>query len=98
MNDEYIRPQNIEETKESLKRLFDSADLVLRPLALLINTKDKNLIVEAMPDIEEKAKIYESEEVTPGSMYIINRNKLEENFGFHPEGIYVREKLRVNKS
>jgi len=56
--------------EEMLKRL----DLLLRPYALFINPKDKELFSE----VEDRVKIFITEAVEPGKMYLIDRRKLME--------------------
>ena len=60
-----------------IKEMLKKADLVLRPQALLINPSDRSFILEATPDIEDKFKIYESDIVEKGKIYLIDRQYIE---------------------
>lgn len=64
-----------------ITKMLKSADLVLRPHALVINPSDKSLILEAMPDIEERVKIYESDIVRKGDIFLMDRKYFEKYNG-----------------
>lgn len=56
-----------------IQDMLKKADLLLRPYALFINPKDKELFNE----VEDKVKIYPTELIEPGKMYLIDRKELE---------------------
>ena len=57
--------------------MLKAADLALRPQALVINPSDKAFILEAMPDIEDKLKLYEFDIIEKGTIYLIDREYIE---------------------
>lgn len=63
-----------DELMDALKK----ADLLLRPRAIVLNPKDKDLILKSVPDIEKNFKLIESEVIEEGTIYIVNRRELEE--------------------
>ena len=60
-----------------ISELIKAVDLALRPQALLFNPSDKALILEAMPDIEDKLKLYEFDIIEKGTIYLIDRKYIE---------------------
>jgi len=62
---------------DKFENLINKADLVLRPRALIVNPSDKQMIIEAMPNIEREFKIYESELIEKGEALIMNRQEIE---------------------
>ena len=63
---------------DELMNALKKADIVLRPRALVLNPKDKDLILKSVPDIEKNYKLIESEIVQEGTIYIVNRRDIEE--------------------
>lgn len=61
----------------NIKELLKDADLVLRPNALFINPADRELILEAMPEVKDQYKIYMSGIVEKGKIYIMKRKDIE---------------------
>ena len=64
-----------------ISEFIKAADLALRPQALVINPSDKAFILEAMPDIEERVKIYESDIVRKGDIFLMDRKYFEKYNG-----------------
>ena len=64
-----------------ISELIKAVDLALRPQALVINPSDKAFILEAMPDIEERVKIYESDIVRKGDIFLMDRKYFEKYNG-----------------
>ena len=61
-----------------IEYLLKKADLALRPQALFINPSDRSLIIEGIPDIEDKLKIYESDIIEKGTAYLMDRGYLDD--------------------
>lgn len=64
-----------------ISELIKAADLALRSQALVINPSDKAFILEAMPEIEERFKIYESDIVRKGEFFLMDRKYIEKYNG-----------------
>lgn len=54
------------------------ADLTLRPSVLFVNPLDAKAIKDAIPKIEEKIVLKESEFIEQGKAYLMNRSQLDE--------------------
>ena len=63
---------------DELMNALKKADIVLRPRVLILNPKDKDLILKSVPDIEKNYKLTESEIVQEGTIYVVNRRDIEE--------------------
>lgn len=64
-------------TSEEIKQALEKMDVLLRPFAIVCNPVDANLFKEALPDLDERMKLYTSSVIDPGQAYIINRSQLE---------------------
>lgn len=60
-----------------ISELIKAVDLALRPQALIFNPSDRAFILEAMPDIEDKLKLYEFDIIEKGTIYLIDREYIE---------------------
>lgn len=60
-----------------ISELIKAVDLALRPQALIFNPSDRAFILEAMPDIEDKLKLYEFDIIEKGTFYLIDREYIE---------------------
>ena len=60
-----------------ISEMIKAVDLALRPQALIFNPADRAFILEAMPDIEDKLKLYEFDIIEKGTIYLIDREYIE---------------------
>lgn len=67
----------LNELEIEIKHTLERLDLKIRPKALVINPADRNLLIEAIPDLEERVKIYESNIVIKGTAYLMDREYIE---------------------
>lgn len=65
-------------TIDEIKQALHKADLTLRPNILFVNPSDAKAIKAAVPEIDEKIVIKESEFVEQGKAYVIDRRKWDE--------------------
>ena len=68
----------MEMTIDEIKQAIHKADLQLRPWIAFANPIDAKAIKEALPRIEEKVVIQETDAVESGKTIVIERKKLEE--------------------
>lgn len=73
-NIEHLTPEVIKDTLERLNR-------IIRPKALILNTKMKEQVLEAFPDIEEKIVLIGSDICELETGYLIDRNEIEKYIG-----------------
>lgn len=64
-------------TVEMLKEAIHDYDLIIRPKALILSPEMKEVLLEAVPDIEKKLVLVVSTCVYD-TAYLIDRTKLEE--------------------
>ena len=71
-------------TIDEIKQALHKADLILRPNIIFVNPSDAQPIKDAVPEIDEKIVIKESEFVERGKAYVMDRRKWDEwaNNGF----------------
>lgn len=68
---------------EEIKRALHKADLALRPNIVFVNPADAKTIKDAVPEIDKKIVIKETEFVEQGKAYVIDRRKWANNdFGY----------------
>lgn len=60
-------------TIDEIKKALHKADLTLRPNILFVNPSDAKAIKDAVPEIDEKIVIKESEFIEKGKGYVIDR-------------------------
>lgn len=65
-------------TIDEIKQALHKADLILRPNIIFVNPSDAQTIKDAVPEIDEKIVIKESEFVEKGKAYVIDRRKWDE--------------------
>lgn len=63
---------------DEIKQALYKADLTLQPNILLVNPSDAKAIKDAVPEIEEKIVLKESEFVEQGKAYVIDRRRWDE--------------------
>ena len=63
---------------DEIKKALYKADLTLRPNFLLVNPSDAEAIKDAVPEIDEKIVLKESEFVEQGKAYVIDRRRWDE--------------------
>lgn len=71
-------------TINEIKQALHKVDLTLRPWVVFANPSDAKVIKEALPRIEEKIIIQETEAIESGKVIAIEREKLE-TWTFLPE-------------
>ncbi len=59
---------------DELKTLFEKADLIIRPCAIVCSPKLANIIKE---NFEDKYKVFVSELVEPDKVYVMERKVIE---------------------
>lgn len=65
-------------TIDEIKQALHKADLTLRPNILFVNPADAKAIKDAVPEIDEKIVLKESDLVEKGKAYVIDRRKWDE--------------------
>lgn len=65
-------------TIDEIKQALHKADLTLRPNILFVNPSDAKTIKDAVPEIDEKIVLKESDLVEKGKAYVIDRRKWDE--------------------
>lgn len=65
-------------TIEEIKQALHKADLALRPNIVFVNPSDAKTIKDALPEIDKKIVIKETEFVEQGKAYVIDRRKWDE--------------------
>ena len=65
-------------TIDEIKQALHKADLILRPNIIFVNPSDAKAIKDAVPEIEEKIVLKESDLVEKGKAYVIDRRKWDE--------------------
>lgn len=65
-------------TIDEIKKALHKADLALRPNILFVNPSDAKTIKDAVPEIDEKIVLKESDLVEKGKAYVIDRRKWDE--------------------
>ena len=60
-------------TIDEIKQALHKADLILRPNIIFVNPLDAKAIKDAVPEIDEKIVIKESEFIEKGKGYVIDR-------------------------
>lgn len=63
---------------DELMSALKEADILLRPRSLVLNPKDKDLILKSVPDIEKNFRLIKSDLIEEGTIYIVNRRDIEE--------------------
>ena len=65
-------------TIDEIKQALHKADLTLRPNIVFVNPSDAKTIKDAVPEIDKKIVIKETEFVEQGKAYVIDRRKWDE--------------------
>lgn len=65
-------------TIDEIKKALHKADLTLRPNIIFVNPLDAKAIKAAVPEIDEKIVLKESEVIEKGKGYVIDRRKWDE--------------------
>lgn len=65
-------------TIDEIKKALYKADLELRPNIIFVNPLDAKTIKDAVPGIDEKIVLKESDLVEKGKAYVIDRRKWDE--------------------
>ena len=65
-------------TIDEIRQVLNKADLMLRPNILFVNPSDAKAIRDAIPKIEEKIVLKESEFIEQGKAYLMNRSQFDE--------------------
>lgn len=65
-------------TIDEIKKALHKSDLTLRPNIIFVNPLDAKAIKDAVPEIDEKIVLKESELVEKGKAYVIDRRKWDE--------------------
>lgn len=73
-------------TVEEIKRALHKADLALRPNIVFVNPSDAKTIKDAVPEIDKKIVIKDTEFIEQGKAYVIDRRKWDKwannDFGY----------------
>jgi hypothetical protein len=63
-------------TIDKIRQALNKADLLLRPNILFVNPSDAKIIRDAIPNIDSKIIIEESNYIETGKGYLMNRKSL----------------------
>jgi hypothetical protein len=63
-------------TLDEIRQALNKADLMLRPNILFVNPSDAKIIRDAIPNIDMKIIIEESNYIETGKSYLMNRKSL----------------------
>jgi hypothetical protein len=63
-------------TIDEIRQVLNKADLMLRPNILFVNPSDAKIIRDAIPNIDSKIIIEESNYIETGKGYLMNRKSL----------------------
>jgi hypothetical protein len=77
-------------TIDEIKQALHKADLILRPNIIFVNPSDAKAIKDAVPEIDKKIVLKETEFVEKGKAYVIDRRKWDEwasGFGYTWSGM-----------
>lgn len=74
---EHLTPEVINDTLERLDR-------IVRPKALILNSKMKEQVLEAFPDIEKKVVLIGVDYCELETGYLMDRNEVEKYIGGEP--------------
>jgi flagellar biosynthesis/type III secretory pathway protein FliH len=63
-------------TIDEIRQLLNKADLMLRPNILFVNPSDAKIIRDAIPNIDSKIILTETDYIERGKCYLMNRKSL----------------------
>jgi hypothetical protein len=63
-------------TIDEIRQVLNKADLMLRPNILFVNPSDAKIIRDAIPNIDRKIIIEESNYIETGKSYLMGRRSL----------------------
>ena len=63
-------------TIDEIRQVLNKADLMLRPNILFVNPSDAKIIRDAIPNIDRKIIIEESNYIETGKSYLMDRRSL----------------------
>lgn len=64
-------------TAKELEEVIHRIDVINRPYIALVNPVDKEKLLSAAPELEEKYVFYELSTITPGKVYLLPREEVE---------------------